>query len=147
MSKIVENLTVGQEVICLYCDDRDGELIRGKKLKVSYIPHRVGGALYRVHDANHSDKEYKMRRKFIMDYERFSKYGFSENMVNKLANGGYCDGEPCSGCTQHQLCNLSDAIEKIEYSCSSESSFRTYDDIVITGILSRVNTLKNKDIE
>ena len=146
MSKIVENLTVGQEVICLYCDDRDGELIRGKNLKVSYVPHRVGGALYRVHDANHSDKEYKMRRKFIMEYERFSKYGFSENMVNKLANGGYCDGEVCSGCTQHQLCNLSDAIDKIKNS-SDESSFKTYDDIVITGILSRVNALKNKDIE
>lgn len=146
MSKIVENLTVGQEVICLYCDDRDGELIRGKNLKVSYIPHRVGSALYRVHDANHSDKEYKMRRKFIMDYERFTKYGFSENIINKLANGGYCDGEVCSSCTQYQLCNLSDAIDKIKNS-SDESSFKTYDDIVITGILSRVNALKNKDIE
>ena len=147
MSKIVENLTVGQEVICLYCDDGDGVLIRGKKLKVSYIPHRVGSALYRVHDANHSDKEYKIRRKHIMEYERFIKYGFSENMVNKLVNEGYCDGGACSNCTQKQVCNLSDAIEKVEYSCSSESSFRTYDDIIIAGILSRVNALKNKDIE
>ena len=113
MSKIVENLTVGQEVICLYCDGRDGELIRGKKLKVSYVPPRFG-SLYRVHEINRPDKEYKMRRKFIMDYERFTKYSFSENIINKLANGGYCDGDPCSGCTQHQLCNLSDAIDKIK---------------------------------
>ena len=145
MSKIVENLTVGQEVICLYCDDRDGELIRGKNLKVSYIPSRFGNA-YRVHDANHPDKEYKIRRKHIMEYERFSKYGFSENMINKLANG-YCDGEACSDCIQHQLCNLSEAIEKVEYSCSSESSFRTYDDIVIAGILSKINILKGKGTE
>ena len=142
MSKIVENLTVGQEVICLYCDDRDGELIRGKNLKVSCIPHRVGSALYRVHDANHSDKEYKMRRKFIMDYERFSKYSFSENIINELANGGYCDGGACSTCPQYQLCNLSDAIDKIKNSYD-ESLFKIYDDVVIAGILSRVNILKN----